>query len=368
MVLAQYAMPTSARPLPSISGDETDQHCRTALSIAQEAFRSTSSEMVWPVSRPEEGDGRLELARALEDISGGTGTLSSENDAFGEMYPDNNYHYPAVIYWQKSSFGGKRLALRLESYGWRGLQYELHLVNVGLRPIEFRNHWAASNPTELPADSSDEVLLPESWNPPLILSEPNAPSRLWAIGQGEPRRPMIPWNVVTMDSANASKPCHIVFVPQGEAALDRLPAEVRKFANLVDATLGYGPESGTLQPINRTRGRVLRDWEIVGVRPWALTDRPYNSRAEVETGLAKWAAAKPSQAAHLRRIKRSYAPAQASLANYYIREFDLPPDAARQFSAYAIDHMFRQYFVFHSDESYWNFQRVVGTPWPRDIR
>jgi hypothetical protein len=147
----------------------------------------------------------------------------------------------------------------------------------------------------------------------------------------------------------------------------QLPAAVRRFAALADEALGPGKNEGTLRPTARIRGRLAHQWTTISERPWALTATPYNSREEVDAGLAVWAKGVPSRDRLLRQLRASLAPAEEELANYLGTRFAITERDAREFSAYAIDHMLRSHFTFHSDAGGYARNPSV-TPWPASVR
>jgi hypothetical protein len=128
-----------------------------------------------------------------------------------------------------------------------------------------------------------------------------------------------------------------------------LPA-VRELAAALDEALGPGTGEGTLHQTAAVRDEVAREWANASLRPWALTDPPYNSRGEVDRGLAEWARGVAAREALLRRIKASYPAAERELARYYAARFERSP-ALAQLARTALDHMFRSYFVFSKRQS-----------------
>jgi hypothetical protein len=153
------------------------------------------------------------------------------------------------------------------------------------------------------------------------------------------------WQVHLVTERGLEVRCRISF-GYDEARLGGLPMEVRRFARLADEALGPESEYGTLRATTRIRLMAAKDWANAALRPWAVTDEPYNSRAEVDRGLAAWARPNQQRAALRRRMIQTYGSAQRALAFYYASRFKVDPSDARRLSHRVMDHMLRSHFVF----------------------
>jgi len=105
--------------------------------------------------------------------------------------------------------------------------------------------------------------------------------------------------------------------PDVKTAIDLLPSPVRKLAGLLDETLGSGQNEGTLQPTARQRIAVGHTWANIAVRPWVVQKSAYNTRAEVDANLKKWALGVKSFYKLYLEINRQYPIAEAALEKYY---------------------------------------------------
>lgn len=360
LALALSGQPAAARTGPVIAGDKATPECRTALAMAKKAFRSTQVSLDWPVATPDGTAATIVLARSSDEPIDG---MRSDFTVFERI--ESGTAPTNTIYWQKNALGGKRIVMVDAPIGWRGDWYYLYSLSDGLAMKEFLDTIAkpAWWTGEL-ADAFAPVLGYGNWTPPVILRDSSS-HKLWAIDLGEPHFTLGNWRVLTTTPKGMSSPCRIDFTPKSKPGSVRLPAAVRRFARLANKALGPDHDMGTLHPTAAIRGKVEDDWAIVSNRPWALTDTPYNSHAEVEAGLKTWAKGIPARARVYWALHGSYGAAERALANYYTARFAVPASAARRYSAYAIDHMLRSYFVFHSDKP---GDSDSKTPWPAGIR
>jgi hypothetical protein len=100
----------------------------------------------------------------------------------------------------------------------------------------------------------------------------------------------------------------------------------------------------------------------VALRPWALNDRVYNTREEVDEGLRMWMYQDPSYPKRYglhTRITRQYPRAETALSEYYQTTFGMTVQDARRMATYATDLMFRKYFIFHGVGN----PLTVDNPW-----
>lgn len=353
--------PSAARSGPVIDGDKNSPQCRVALDMATQAFRSTSPWMEWPIPRPSDTNSRVVLARSADDISGGD-ALQTDPSVFDRIEP-TKWGIRAV-FWQRQAVGGQRMVVVDEPFGWQGDWYWLLFVPENITQTALLSRITQGDDLREALNALEPALGENRWTPPLVLEDGES-SKLWIIDPGENSWGLEPWKVFVRSPEDLSAPCQIDLTPDGKPGLVRLPLAVQRFAALADEALGPGSNEGTLQPTARIRGIVHQDWANASERPWALTDTPYNSRAEVDANLTQWAKPVRKRATLLRRMNSAYNPAERALAAYYQRRFGVTDAVARRYSAYALDHMLRSYFVFHIDEP---DRTAPTTPWPDHVR
>lgn len=359
--------PAKARTSPVIVGEQDNPRCLAALSMATDVFRSPHVSLVWPVVQPDSDYATVVLSRVAEDVSGGDALLVDP-----AVFERIELGRPSQrIFWQRGSSDGRRLVAVNEPHGWRGEEYYLFSVSEELAREEFMDIITRTDglPPESLMEDAPGVLLGEGgWNPPVVLLERSS-GELSVIDNPNPA--MAAWRIFETRSGEVTSPCQIDFTPDGEPGLRRLPLAVRQFAVLADEALGPGLDEGTLQPTATIRGKIAQHWQLVSHRPWALTDHPYNSRAEVDAGLLLWSRESAARARLYRSLQHSYSAAESALEDYYAAQFGAPADVARRFSAYAMDHMLRAHFVFPSESAYLNRadrDAIQPTPWPADLR
>ena len=325
---------TPALADPTLVGGRSDSRCLTSLHLAEAAFRSTSGSMLWPIPAPATRGTRIVLAPTSRDISGGNaieadaGTFTIIHGATGEP----------TTFWATGLSGGRRLVVVEEPFNWRGDWYFTYLVDRSMTPQLLASAFGKGDAGLKP------LLGPSRWNPPLVLKDSRS-GQYWLIDRGEPYEVMRDWAVHGFTKGAMTTSCRISFGygPRSDVST-ALPA-VRRLAAALDQALGPGTGEGTLQQTAALRNAVAHEWANASLRPWALTDAPYNSRGEVDRGLAEWASGVPARQALLRRIEAGYPAAERALGRYYAERFPgrgAPARMARD----ALDHMFRSYFVF----------------------
>jgi hypothetical protein len=349
LVLAGSA--SAADPdLPRLNG-ASDGVCAQALQIAQRIFRSEAVHLYEPPGIPSYSTSLMVLGPGGIDLSGGD-ALEADEGVFEKLPspPSNGF-----LFWQREPRLARRLAVRSEPLGWRGDQYTLVEAPEAATPAEVLAAVESNSP-------SLKVFLGGGWRPPMILRDRNS-GELWVILVGAPFDVLKEWNVLTQGEDGFATKCSVSFAPNGAAPMRLLPPELRILARLADQALGPGTDEGTLQPTARTRIEVEHAWANVALRPWALP-QPYNTREEVEAGLAEWSLKARSFSSLRSRLQAQYPLAQAALARYYERHFGKDPEQARAAAAYSLDIAFRMYFVFHSADRGKHSRKTATTnPW-----
>lgn len=354
------AIASALLAFPARSGEATRPECEDARLLAQTMFQSDSPTLYAPLHLPPDMRSSLVLGATERDISAGdalTATDFFEKLSLSTRLPIST---PRNVYWLRTpGKGQKRIVVAEESFGWRGDMYWLYLVEPILEPAAFLQERATES---LGADAM--AVVSDSWRPPLVFQLPEAPGQ-WFVDVGQPFEPLARWMVYASDSADPI--CSVAFGIEPGSPERLLPAEVRALSRLLDEALGPGANEGTLQPTAAVRGHAARVRANATFRPWALGDTYLaNSRAEVDAGLKEWARGVRTRQALLRKMTATYAPALTSLATFYKRAFGLSNADAKKVSVWALDIIFRSYFVFpHVGE---DSQGNDGgqNPWPRE--
>lgn len=366
LVMATLPLAVPARVGPLLAGDRNRTECRVALEMAKAAFNSTNPDLYWPIPTPDPAKAGIVFSRTMNADNG----VQADPAIFDSIRLTANPDWQPTVYWQRAATNGTHSVVVAAPFNWRGDWYYLFRVDAGLTlddflrlysqvPVHDAQRTAADTSTLIP------VLGDNRWQPPILL-QTRQTGVLWALDQGEADTPLPPWKVTLMEADGTTSPCQVGFIRPTGAGLAVLPAAVRRFARLADEALGPGRNEGTLHPTANIRMDVERDWAILSERPWALTAAPYNSRREVDPGLSKWSKAVPARGRLRRKLSRSYNPAKEALAKFLASRFAIQADEARSFSAYAMDVLLRNYFVFHRDAA--GASSSTETPWPRGKR
>lgn len=104
-----------------------------------------------------------------------------------------------------------------------------------------------------------------------------------------------------------------------------------------------------MHPTARLRIQSQETMANVAMRPWALTEKSYNTRAEVDAGLRVWAKEKPQHDRLYAAIQHQYPMAERALDHYYAARFHWSPDKSHRVAAQALDIAFRSYFAFSTE-------------------
>lgn len=363
---------------PVLVGEESRPECRVAMNMASAAFRSTNALLTWPIPRPDVGLATLVLSRKGRDVS--DDSIWADPSVFEKMHidpvsrrmlPGERTMVAPIVHWQREARGGGRIVAVEQPHSWRGNLYYLFVVDEELPSDAFAQAYlarrgAAPRQPEKEAPALRPVLYKNDWQPLTVLRDEQW-GNLWVLRQEDFDPQQAEWQVHASGPQGFAPVCHIVFNPDGIKGLDRLPPAVRRLASLLDEALGPGLNEGTSHPTERIRGQVAHGWATIADRPWALTDTPYNSRAEVEAGLTAWAQGVPARIRLHRRLMNSLQPAETALVRFLVDRFAIAKDDASSFSAYAIDHMLRSYFMFPGGGGYVPGATSVA-PWPEDSR
>jgi hypothetical protein len=331
-----------ARPSPRIFGKVSTPECVDAMAIAEHMYASTSAYLYAPLQLPDQLGSTMVLGATDVDISGGD-ALSETTDHFENPFPDLKDRSHPHIHWGTDITTAGRIVITADAFGWRGDTYSLYVLKGDVTPEQFSADLAATNPQH-----RYSPLLDSRWRTPLVFWS-NTIERPWFIVVDEPYETTGQWEVYLADRDGFKSVCKIKFWPaQSQAAAPAiLPKEVSELANLLDQTLGYGPEQGTLQSTAGLRMYSRHIWRNVAYRPWALSDKEtYNSREQVDDGLLQWSHTGLSYARLYARIQGAYPAAESALSKYYESRFKLSNTRAKQAARWTLDVAYRSNFVF----------------------
>jgi hypothetical protein len=361
IIAALVAGAIKAEAWPRSTGETSDPQCVQAYRLATAAFQSTNASLFWPIDPPEELGSTISLDRSDKDISGGDG-VDNETEVFSNISAPDPNGRPLTIFWQDRPRYGKRIAVVDQPFNSEGDWYSIYVIGAEVSSKDL----AKDVQTVDEASRKYKPILADRWNPPLVLTDDKSGAS-WFIDVGEPYEALADWQVYTVNGGVARSACRISFRPNVKSTVSLMPEPVQRFAALLDSVLGSGRNEGTLQPTARNRIVVALGWANASLRPWALTDGPYNTRQEVDEGLKQWAFESAKRKAVYDDIRRQYAGARDALAQYYEHRFKLQPQATREMAAYVIDMMYRQYFVFHRPGN-GNPAKSAKNPWPKQLR
>lgn len=324
---------------PQMTGDTRRSECVEALAMASAQFRSDTFSMRAPLPIAAAAMSRLVLSIGEEHIEAGNAQIA-DPEVFDKIAYPGDPNTLRNLYWQISPQNGKRLIVAESAVGWRGDWYSYYLVDPSL-PVET----FLVDPQQAQTHGLRPVIQ-EVWRP-LQLLQNSASGQLWAIDQNQEGS----WDVYILDEAGMSPRCHIAFMPELTRAVLLVPKPVQRLATLLAEALGPGKDEGTLQPTARIAYEVEQAWANAAIRPWALKRELYNSRAEVDDGLKKWAMQGPAYRKAYRVLRRQYPKAVSSLTSYYRSTFHVSSRAARAMAIHSLDYVYRSYFVFHREPS-----------------
>jgi hypothetical protein len=350
--------------LPRLVGDRTRAECIDALALAGASFRGASFALDMPSTTPPS---TLHSRFVVDDAT------FDDASPGGRQAIDPTFErvdVPAApsreMLWERGAATPWRWVVTRDTSSWRGDRFGVFMVGGTTSQERFLAERAAHDEAKPPSDPSVTTLFEVSRQPYILRSD--ADRTLWVVEVGEPWRTFGGWKVFVRGERGPASPCSIDFgLPEDESASPLLPAELTRLDGLLLDALGPGSGEGALHPTMRIQVDVRRTWANVALRPWSLP-RPYNTRDEVEAGLAQWASEDADQRAELTRIHALLPRAERSLAAYYRRVFGVSAEQARHCAAYAIDVALRMHFVFSSERAKTAERGPPDSnPWPAGI-
>lgn len=341
---------------PIMSGDTSSPECSEAFALATSMFNSTNPRLYAPLVIPKEVHSTL--AFYASEYTGPYKYAFVMNEKSFDKYDHNERC--VTFHSARNAKNGKRIILKDISCGWRGNIYTLYFADANQSQEDVI---ADINKND---EESTVFKLRSSLNQSPIIFEGKA-HNMWFIDVGEPDEIMPNWSVYTEGTNDFKEVCTIKLRPDGERGFESLPPPVRKLAFLLDETLIPGYEEGTLQQTRLLRVRAKYIWANVALRPWALSEQSvYNSTEEVESGLLQWSKKAPSFRRHYKKILNTYPSAENALTRYYMRQFKLKKESAKELSHWALNIAFRGNYTFHATEDgMFRYDDINTNPWLR---
>lgn len=347
-LLLQAATAHASLPFPT--GESSSPECVGAMALAEEMFQSTAQRLYAPLKVPTDLGSRLVLGASVLDLSGGNALISG--DEFEKLS-----HGLRSIYWAKDTNDTLRVVIREIPVGWRGDMYDLYLVDSAVAKEDFISGISSTD-----SSAAYQPLVENTWRPPLVFQH-NDQKANWLIDVGQPFQILHDWRVFS--SRNQRAICTIHFSPAGQDATAALPLSVTRLTRQLDEALGPGNDEGTLQQTARIRLHTRHVLANAAYRPWSIADSDaYNSRSEIDAGLADWAEVNSSRRRLYSQMLDNYPAAELSLARYYQKSYGLQPQQARQVAAWVLDVIFRSYFVFPKRQNSPHNNEARANPWP----
>ena len=337
----------SATAWPRLSANSHHSSvCRQALKLARSQFQSGNFYLYWPPPVPHDFASTLVLRPKRGDIGAGYGIWSDPR--FFRTTVKKTNAAPDTLYWQRSASRGRRFVALDIPFNWQGDWYALFSIPADWSLKQFWKKRPHSGSTRLPSGVMTYVNY--SWRPPMVLVDNNN-GRLWAVNMGPPYALFGKWRVFVLDQ-NGTKPrCTVRFHQVLSKPAWSLPEAVRRFARLCNRALGPDDQSGgTMHPIATLRLESQETMANLAMRPWALTLKPYNTRAEVDADLRAWAKEGPQYRQLYAQIQRQYPVAERALGRYYATRFHWRLEKANRVAARDLDIVFRSYFVFSTEQ------------------
>jgi hypothetical protein len=342
-----------------MSGEVLAPECVDAMAIAKHMYASTATYVYAPLELPDHLSSTMLLGAKDVDISGGD-ALSDNANHFENPYAGKSKPSGFGVHWGKDVIPAGRIVITADQLGWRGDTYSLYVLQGSITPEQFRADAAS------PARRQYQPMIDDSWRTPLVFWSQTT-RKPWIIDVGDTYEQAGQWQIILAGDNGYRPACTIKFWPdQGRAKAPRiLPSEVRGLANLLDQTLGYGPEQGTLQATATLRMHALHIWRSVAYRPWALSEKDaYNSKEQVDDGLLQWSRTGPSYARAYAQIQHAYPTAEVALTRYYESRFKLPHKQAKQAAHWILDVAYRSNFVFSGGTPFFMQQdNADPNPW-----
>ena len=355
-VTALSLMTNGAIAGPQLHGNMKATECAEALSFAKYAFYSSGFNLYDPPTISDHFESNMVLGTIKRNISA-EGTLVTNANVFTEIakIPDEQ-----AIYWEKQPIGRTRLVIREQSSQWEGFSYTGYVIRKTESEAEFVKYL---DKCDIRPHGCVPSLFRETWRPPFVFKG-KANSKLWLIKVGDPDQALGSWAVLAQSGNRYKNECLITFGVPSDNNYSYLPPYVRQLARLVDDTLGAGMGEGSYHPTAEIRQEASKTWANALFRPWAITDSDrYNSKTEVDIGLAEWSEITPWNQRLYRRILAIYPRAERELSLYYTTHLKLNSGDADSLAKYALKIAFCANYAFPNGGQYFRYNNVDNNPW-----
>ena len=349
MIVALTIAAACASAVPIIDGEIDSVECKDALLFANAVFNSRDSRLFGPSSVPDSLGSELVFGARGAGYYGIYGLIFDE--AIFEKL-EAEYH---TTYRQRMPSNGVRMIIEYVNF------------RDGAYVARLNGEVSSSEDSHEPDDDccSYEAM---SWSPPLIFRHKTI-GTFWAIDVGQPYNVMGDWRIFTPARNGYTQSCAVQFTEDPENVHKQLPYSVTTLMALLDKTLGDPGfmEEGTGGFTPRLRLHAKHIWANAALRPWAISDGDrYNSKEEVDAGLAEWAKYGPDNMKIYRQISEIFPKAAKELAVYYEDRFGLDANGAHELASWIAKIGYSANFRFSkSDNDFDRYGSVDTNPWEK---
>lgn len=338
----------SLKAQPQLSGNSSSPYCQDALLLAKSVFYSNTPKLYAVTTTPVNFQSTFVLGASGPELPG-RGALQHDPQLFTRA--DN-------LYWQQQAANAKRLVLTETAMGWQGERYALFQL-----PPELSQQAFIAKDGNTDNIDKESLLLPESWRPPLVFQHQQT-GDFWFIDVGEPYQLIGSWQVYQPQPEGYQQSCSIEFTDDSQKPHAPLPDPVQQLIVLLDQTLGYPEDEGTLQPTVRNRLMASHLWANAALRPWAISAKDsYNNKQQVDAGLLQWSLLSKKNLAVYQQIQSLLPLAQQALADYYQGRFTLDHNAATELASWVLEIGYCVNFTFSGGGAYHNASAPALNPW-----
>lgn len=345
--------PAMAQTWPRMSGGANNPQCQQAFQLAKSAFESENAPPFIPIAVPKDFGSTMNVNAKQTDLT--ENDLLAHDPTKFERMRGSGAKGP-ILYWQIKPEFGKRLVVVDVPVDWRGDSYFLYLLDEDVKP--------ASLFDDLQTDRTARTFKPVLDGYPALVLADNASGRNWFIDTATVNNtPMPYWSVYTTEADGVKKQCTIRFMPKVKQGVFLLPAPVQRIAALLDEALGPDTMEGTMHTITSLRNGANDAWANVASRPWALTEQPANTSAQVYDALGEWSTTSRKSHDVIWTIIHHFREARHSLARYYQDKFHMPPRDAKKMADFAMVLMEGEYFLFPGAGDNLGTPTIRPNPW-----
>ncbi len=340
----------SLKAEPQLSGNSNSPYCQDALLLAKSVFSSGTPRLYAVTTIPANFQSELVLGALSLELPG-RGALQFNSQLFTQA----NH-----LYWQQKAANAKRLVLTETAMGWQGERYALFQLSAELSPAAFVAKGGNTDNID-----KQSLLLDESWRPPLVFQHQQT-GDFWFINVGEPYHLLGGWQVYSPAASGYQQSCSIKFSNDSQKPHAPLPEPVQQLIVLLDQTLGFPENEGTLQPTVRNRLMASHFWANAALRPWAISAKDsYNNKQQVDAGLLDWSLLNKKNLHIYQQIQSLLPVAQQALADYYQGRFALDHKAATELASWVLEIGYCVNFTFSGGGGYHNAAEPDPNPWQK---